>query len=173
MRPCLCFFRLGGSQSTELGHLAVDLSVDPNEQSLDNYRKMHADLVKQIKNSPPLYRSAMLAYINDSWMYQADVRTRNVNTAIMYHVVPKSEEAQEDYQYAHLKKVLLFCLSSNIVEKTGLTFKDFLTMDVATFDYVRKVYFEFKPAESGALDDALRSLDRETQAAKQREKKLK
>lgn len=109
-----------------------------------------------------LARAATAKYMNETWILGKDVRTPRSggqdNYIFMYPVDEKCADEIEDGKMGYFKRVLRFCLSTNIHEKTGLTMSDLMALDRATFDYLEKEYYAFKPVEQDALNQALNDL---------------
>lgn len=100
-------------------------------------------------------------------MYGADVReVGKGSTVFMYIVQNKLADYLENYQYAYLRRVLKFCLSSDFYKKTGLSVKDLMMLDLATFEYIEKEFRDFKPIEQNALEDLMRDLEKSGKQAK-------
>jgi hypothetical protein len=92
-------------------------------------------------------------------MFGRDIRAPSpcapTNKIFMYPVDTKMADEIEDGKMGYFKRVLRFCLSTTIYEKTGLTMADLLALDRVTFDYLEKEYFAFKPIEQDALKQAM------------------
>lgn len=102
-------------------------------------------------------------------MYGVDVReVGKGQTVFMYIVQNKLADYLENYQYAYLRRVLKFCFSTDFYKKTGLSVKDLMQLDLATFEYIEKEYHEFKPLENNALEDLMKDLEKSGQKAKKK-----
>ena len=118
---------------------------------------------------PDMQRSLLLSQFNESYMYGADVReVGKGQTVFMYIVQNKLADYLENYQYAYLRRVLRFCFSTDFYKKTGLSVKDLMTLDLATFEYIEKEFRDFKPVERDALEDLMRDLEKTGKESKKK-----
>ena len=150
---------MGWSKGTGVGAFAVDISSD-NDALFKNYVDQLIFVKRQIVGVDGMTRSVCMAQFNESYMYGVDIRKAGLDSILMYHIQDQMADMLEKQQYAYLRRVLNFCMSGDFVAKTGLSVKDLMHLDFATFEFIEKMYLEFKPVEQDNIENVLRDLEK-------------
>lgn len=146
---------MGDRTYTPIGKYARDI-YSGDQQLVDNYATEHKSIVKQLTSVTGINRSLALSFFNESYAYDRDIRIPQ--GASMMYTIPKNVPVVYP-EYAYLKRILDFCLKTDVCQKLGLSVEDFMNLDLATLEFIETSYYNHKPIEQEAIDGIMREAD--------------